>query len=606
MKKKICTQIILIILLQAILIAANIFFENNYTSKVIAASIIEESTENNKVKNESIAAKLKRVENKIKRLLNLKVMQTQAENTEKETIVDGITWKYMVENDKIVNLYPENKDELEDDVTIPNSIDGHTVIGIKEKAFNNCDDITTITIPATISSIGESAFSKCDNLAEIKIESENQDYVTENGVLYNKDKTILIQYPNAKEDKTFTLPSTVTKIGKFALNRCVNLEEIKVEEENQDYVAVDGILFNKDKTTLIQYPIGNEERETYTVLNTVTSIEEEAFAENTKITKLGIPIKVINIGENAFQDCGNLKIYCKTGSTAEKYAKENNINYGIVKTLKSIEITTKPTKTIYTTGEEFDSTGMEVTATYDDGSTQKVSNYTVTPTETLTTNDTKVTISYTEGSVTKTAELAITVREEEEEKEKTIVKIEISQLPTKLKYIKGKEDLDVSGGKIKITYSDDTEEEKDITKSMVSNFDNTKLGVERLIVTYQGKKTTYDIELVMQTSTKVGSNTDTEEDGDSDGDDDSFSQEDGDDNGENTEDGAEDGDDDTGEDDGDIEENDGFGSGTEERQLMSDGDLPYTGTGSKIMIFILTGMSIFSFVAYKKYKKIES
>ena len=58
--------------------------------------------------------------------------------------------------------------------------------------------------------------------------------------------------------------------------------------------------------------------------------------------------------------------------------------------------------------------------------------------------------------------------------------------------------------KIKITYSDDTEEEKDITKSMVSNFDNTKLGVERLIVTYQGKKTTYDIELVMQTSTKLG------------------------------------------------------------------------------------------------------
>ena len=63
----------------------------------------------------------------------------------------------------------------------------------------------------------------------------------------------------------------------------------------------------KDKTTLIQYPIGNEERETYTVLNTVTSIEEEAFAENTKITKLGIPTKVINIGENAFQDCENLK-----------------------------------------------------------------------------------------------------------------------------------------------------------------------------------------------------------------------------------------------------------------------------------------------------------
>ena len=79
------------------------------------------------------------------------------------------------------------------------------------------------------------------------------------------------------------------------------------------------------------------------------------------------------------------------------------------KTLDSIAVTTAPTKTTYTAGENFDPAGMVVTATYSDGSTAAVTGYTVTDGNSLTAGKTSVTISYTEGSVTKTCTQAITV-----------------------------------------------------------------------------------------------------------------------------------------------------------------------------------------------------
>ena len=79
------------------------------------------------------------------------------------------------------------------------------------------------------------------------------------------------------------------------------------------------------------------------------------------------------------------------------------------KTLSSIAITTPPTKSTYTAGESFDKTGMVVTATYSDSSTAEVTSYTVTPSGALATTDTSVTVSYTEGDVTKTATQNITV-----------------------------------------------------------------------------------------------------------------------------------------------------------------------------------------------------
>ena len=82
----------------------------------------------------------------------------------------------------------------------------------------------------------------------------------------------------------------------------------------------------------------------------------------------------------------------------------------VEKTLSEISITTAPTKTTYTEGEKFDKSGMVITAKYSDGTTKNVTNYTITPSGNLTTSDTRVTISYSEGTVTKQITQPITVK----------------------------------------------------------------------------------------------------------------------------------------------------------------------------------------------------
>ena len=81
-----------------------------------------------------------------------------------------------------------------------------------------------------------------------------------------------------------------------------------------------------------------------------------------------------------------------------------------VKRLAAIAVTNGPVKTVYTEGESFDSTGMTVTANYSDGSKKPVTGYTVTPSGALTVNDSSVTVTYTEGGITKTAVQKITVK----------------------------------------------------------------------------------------------------------------------------------------------------------------------------------------------------
>ena len=94
---------------------------------------------------------------------------------------------------------------------------------------------------------------------------------------------------------------------------------------------------------------------------------------------------------------------------AQSFDVSFTVKAAVTKTLSSIAVTTAPTKTNYTAGEKFDPAGMVVTATYSDGTTKEVTDYTFTPNAALTTNDARITISYTEGEDTKTATQAITV-----------------------------------------------------------------------------------------------------------------------------------------------------------------------------------------------------
>ncbi|MGE9972345.1 hypothetical protein, partial [Candidatus Pseudoscillospira sp. SGI.172] len=130
------------------------------------------------------------------------------------------------------------------------------------------------------------------------------------------------------------------------------------------------------------------------------------------------------------------------------------------KTLTGITVKTAPDKITYTAGENFDPAGMVIEATYNDSSKKDVTGYTYTPTGALTTSDTTITISYTEGSETKTCTQTITVNAVTPPAPATLTGISVKTAPTKVTYNEG-ESFDKTGMVIEATYSDSSK--KDVT-----------------------------------------------------------------------------------------------------------------------------------------------
>jgi len=107
------------------------------------------------------------------------------------------------------------------DLTIPNSV---TSIG--SSAFAGCRSLISLLIPNSVTSIGSSAFAGCTSLISIDVESNNMNYTSENGVLFNKSKTTLICYPAAKSNTFYTIPNSVIQIMQAAFYYCFNLSSI--------------------------------------------------------------------------------------------------------------------------------------------------------------------------------------------------------------------------------------------------------------------------------------------------------------------------------------------------------------------------------------------
>ena len=168
----------------------------------------------------------------------------------------------------------------------------------------------------------------------------------------------------------------------------------------------------------------------------------------------------------------------------------------VKKTLSSLSVTTKPAKTTYTVGETLDTSGMIVRATYSDDSTANVTGYTCSPTA-LNTEGTKlITVSYTEGGITKTTSFTVTVVK------LTLTGIAVKTMPTKTKYNVG-DSFNQSGLTLTATYSNGST--KTITSGFTcSGFSSATEGTKTITVTYEEKTATFTVTVIKPAAFKVG------------------------------------------------------------------------------------------------------
>ena len=122
-------------------------------------------------------------------------------------------------------------------ITIPNGVET-----IEAEAFKQCNNLTDVSIPESVSFIEYDAFNLCDNLISIKVDASNKEYSSLDGNLYNKNQTELIQYAIGKSASSFTVPEGVIFINTFAFWCCKNLKSVTISEgvsEIKDYAFDD-------------------------------------------------------------------------------------------------------------------------------------------------------------------------------------------------------------------------------------------------------------------------------------------------------------------------------------------------------------------------------
>jgi uncharacterized protein (TIGR02145 family) len=172
--------------------------------------------------------------------------------------------------------------------------DGVATIGAY--AFYEFVEITSIPIPNSITSIGQYAIGGCVNMMSIDVASGNSQYSSENGVLFSKDKTTLIYYPRSKQG-AYSIPNGVVNIGdatfgSSAFSGSKKLTSITIPNSVR---SITNSAFNQcNALTSVNFGDG------------VTSIGDEAFQVCTGLTSVTIPNSVNSIGKSAFQECSGL------------------------------------------------------------------------------------------------------------------------------------------------------------------------------------------------------------------------------------------------------------------------------------------------------------
>ncbi|HEY3863897.1 MAG TPA: leucine-rich repeat protein [Verrucomicrobiae bacterium] len=200
---------------------------------------------------------------KISLLLGGLLVLAGAKSVHASNIPAGLAWVTNAHNTISITSYTGPGPA----VSIPSAINNMTVTTIESEAFLDNVDITSVTIPSTITEIQDNAFDGCGSLTGA------------------------------------TIPSSVTTLGIGVFRLCSHMTAITVDAANPNYTSQNGVLFNKSMTTLIEYPESVFVATAYTIPNGVTTVDAQAFWGCSHLLTVVCPASVTSLGDTAFIGC---------------------------------------------------------------------------------------------------------------------------------------------------------------------------------------------------------------------------------------------------------------------------------------------------------------
>ncbi|MBQ9312089.1 MAG: leucine-rich repeat protein [Bacteroidales bacterium] len=261
-------------------------------------------------------------------------------------------YKISSKSRRTISLVKYFSDGTIDEILVPTSVawEGGTYSVTSISGNKVFEDVYTdiIDIPASVTNISIDAFLGIKSLKYINIDENNKAYCSENGVLYNKDKSILLCHPTSSSAvfnvpstvvsiesnafgvardanlKSIRIPAGVISIGDNAFSACVGLKDINIDVQNNAYMVENGVLYDKKKTCIIAvcpaYFMNNE----FTITKSIKTIVSGAFRNWENLSTVNVlAITPPNIGENVFNSNDNLTIVVPRNSYT-KYKNSNN------------------------------------------------------------------------------------------------------------------------------------------------------------------------------------------------------------------------------------------------------------------------------------------
>ena len=189
-------------------------------------------------------------------------------------------------------------------IIIPNSVKT-----IESYSFNGCKSLVSVTIPKGVIYIVSGAFWNCSSLVSFDVEEGNSVYYSENGILFDKNMTTIMCYPNGKPETTYAIPTSVTNIDNYAF---------------ADSYSLTSIIMPESVTKIGNYSFAHCHGLTSVIIgNSVTSIGVGAFQQCNNLNSVTIPNSVTNIERYAFEFCDNLSEIISY--IEEPFALNNNV-----------------------------------------------------------------------------------------------------------------------------------------------------------------------------------------------------------------------------------------------------------------------------------------